>query len=793
MRYGVPKVRETKSIELSAFRGIDLSNPPSKVKPYRAAYMKNLWNVNGINRKRPGIKQFANVSGKIGGMFKFTLSSREFFVIYAGGKFYDCQRFDDPELGETYHFELLSETAYSGAYAYCAICGDKAYFYGMGDYAVLYYTFKNGWKLEKVAGNNAYIPTTTINIGPDDKTGDKKAVAESPNLLSSFRKNRLTGTDMYDGEELPSLEELNGNISETAPKAKWTLDTAVANLKSVEIEYSATKKISLTCSFLADGNIYVFYNTIKVGYIEQGGKELYLCFKTAPEEKGTANAEESNITVTIATDVGITVERRCIEECTCGGMYGLNGQSNRLSVACENIRKNVVFYSGRRFDTGDADLSYFPDDNTIALASAGAAVKGFCITGDGRLLALKDRNNAEPTAFYIDGEVDSRFDSSGNIVYYREIFKATGGTIGEEPVSQRSVANLAGDLLMLSKNGVFGIVNPQNVYSSGEKSVRLRSRFINADMLKNDLRNAVAVVYDNRYFLAAGNKIYVADARFKSAVEAGDMADTFNYEWWVWEDIPHFSAMAVIDDRLIFGTSDGGLYRLSDDFYDRSYQILSYGEGDFTSERVGGSSQFTRFALAPDYSPKVGDYFVFTKSIENSATEQMRGKELYIVAVYENENGISVELSDEEGGEVMAFKSFDNTAQAKLFKKTAVVSEWITPVFDMGSISKKKVLKAITVSAEKQKNAKLQVGYLTRNATRDLNFKEFESKGIVHFDWNFGVSDAYDNRFDSSYTKAVRDYFNFISFVFRADSACDMAVNALEVKYKIISDNVGVY
>ena len=58
----------------------------------------------------------------------------------------------------------------------------------------------------------------------------------------------------------------------------------------------------------------------------------------------------------------------------------------------------------------------------------------------------------------------------------------------------------------------------------------------------------------------------LADARFRATFN-GDMSDTFNYEWWLWDNIP-LKYWVIIQDKLCFVTEDNRLCSFYDGFSD---------------------------------------------------------------------------------------------------------------------------------------------------------------------------------------------------------------------------------
>lgn len=123
----------------------------------------------------------------------------------------------------------------------------------------------------------------------------------------------------------------------------------------------------------------------------------------------------------------------------------------------------------------------------------------------------------------------------GNTLTYDEFF-VKAGSIGESCITAHGTANLSGDPLMVSENGVYGIVLSGNV-ATDERYARERSRSVNTELLKHDLSDACGIAYKNRYYLAVDGECFVADARYKYTLDA-DMDDTYNYEWFHYKNIP---------------------------------------------------------------------------------------------------------------------------------------------------------------------------------------------------------------------------------------------------------------
>ena len=158
------------------------------------------------------------------------------------------------------------------------------------------------------------------------------------------------------------------------------------------------------------------------------------------------------------------------------------------------------------------------------------------------------------------------------IILYHRFSALTSNLLllGEGVVSRYACANFAGDNIILSRNGVFGIVLAENVATT-ERYTRERSRSINERLKRHaDLSEAVGIVYKNRYYLAIDDVCYIADSRYKYTRE-DDIDGSYNYEWWFWDNVP-VRVWANIDNTLYFGSADGQICVFDDEYTDRSLQ-----------------------------------------------------------------------------------------------------------------------------------------------------------------------------------------------------------------------------
>ncbi len=246
------------------------------------------------------------------------------------------------------------------------------------------------------------------------------------------------------------------------------------------------------------------------------------------------------------------------------------GNSDRLFVGGNPANPNVI-----RFSALD-NFSYFPDNQAVILGSANIPIVGFLRLNDGTLAAMKSKNSNESTIYYLaDGGYDTKYTEKGEIERMTPQFSVTSGAVGEGCVSNAANFNFYGDNILLSENGVFGVVVPDNA-ATNVRYTKERSYFISSVFKGKDLSGAVACVHNNRYYLCLDGMCYVADADYKCYRE-NDADESYNYEWWVWDNIPA-TAILSIGTRLIFGTGDGKICVFDKEYTDRNKECLQAGD-----------------------------------------------------------------------------------------------------------------------------------------------------------------------------------------------------------------------
>ena len=896
--------KDRRQLRLGGFLGADYSSSPFQVSTARATKMKNLINEYGVNRKRRGWRQVKQLAGKIRGIFEYTYSAeteqQRALLVISGEELYSFNISNNGELEDALRVGAFNFGGWESDDSQLEVPdifynNGRVYFVGNGCY--VYGTWDNGasFKLQPIgACEDIYIPTTSININYDgysdseENGADVRASFEDANRLTPLRKNELVG-------KAPT-ENPDGTLNY---EATWTLDekidTAVFYPNELKVEVERLKSNGDVETVVLPGEIdessggYVFCsdtekdedgNLKKLGRLRRDKLTLYI--DTTPPVSNS-----SNITVTFWTGYNdITEYDALITHARHGTLFGADGNSDRLFLAAGG-KNNVEIFSE------PDDFTYFPFRNTLTVGSTASRIIGYQRLGDGTLAIFKEKSGSDASVFFRSGSTVTEYEG-GTVSDMYAAFKTTAAGIGEALVSPYALGTLGGDVLMLSENGVYGIVLGTNA-ATNERYTRERSRSINAALTKHNLKNAVSVVYKDKYYLAVDGVCYVADARFTYAAENA-LDGAYNYEWWVWDNIPA-RCFAVIDDKLYFGTEDGKLCVFDDEYADRQYYETKEGELCFSATKdtvtvseeidikkynyltpeedfysvyltdcesyegkiiIPGSKQYLDDKES-EYTPNTyvreglellavsaetleagigsGTACVISRIYRGGAsgtdgdgrewiadcfelTEEGKEKPAYVTSygfsLHRNLKGVrlsivlvgdrKIMLTEKEGGEAVCFTSSvkgengeplwgqilpeDVNLIARLESYSPVVSEWYSPIMDLGTNVYSKSLTRLTVSTEPTVNGNITVGYETRAVSRELG-----AKGLDIFDFNALTfeSFAFDTGFASSYTTRLRERnFNYIIFRFISETPTDCAVNDMTIEYKINKLNTGV-
>ena len=626
-----------KSLSLNNFKGVDFSTSPLDVSRFRAVNSKNLINELGTNRKRKGWKTILSYKGEANllGAFQVELNGEDLLIVIKdidsdSDLKFDLYKIEDevfiPETIE-YDTHLITKEEKIIDNCQCYVLDEIAYIIGLGKFLMLK-KVEGVYKLIKVSDSeDVYIPTVLSGIKPhsEDEIGEIYSLERYNMLTRKIKVDLDLDPVFFEEEQRPGGTFYLRHIIDANYPVTMTFTSRDNILKTKTITLDP-KIDALKVTGLGSGNKFMFFdgsfqidilgeqeskfeymlslaeNSFKLTNTENysiGQDEVREHWKITLEFTILGNEEEvaqkngSDGLISLFQDVEFTLlpdeeldyrvidasepivypildgfmneEQRAntINKCTISTLFGVGGNSDRLFLSGNEDSKNVVYYSQFR------DFTYFPDTYTQTLGDQNNPVISFNRIADGTLCALKEDNNQDFTIFYLNElEMPTR----------EYAFSAKPGALGEGAISRYTSANLSGDNLFLSENGVFGIVGVQN-FRTNERYARERSRFINGRLTRHkDLSKAKGIVFKNRYYLAIDNVVYVADARLKTSPVVGDMLDTFNYEWYYWTDVP-VKFWTIINDRLCFGADNGTLCEFNDnsDFIDETYIDLKTG------------------------------------------------------------------------------------------------------------------------------------------------------------------------------------------------------------------------
>lgn len=521
-----------RQITLDDFRGVDFSSSPLRVNTSRATEMQNLICDFGVNRKRNGWRELMRFDeGKINGIFDCKTDNS--YLVHAGTNIYRV----DKSTGARTLLSTEAENQLSEAFSHYGelyiLCGRFMVYREEGET----YTLSN------VSDSIAYIPTTTIYINKLDENGVPTGAPEThepTNSLTRLRKNTLVG------DVKNSTYNLDGKIdNKYAVKITAVLESGTVSITVPAGETDFEGEIS--------GNLII------------GDETSRITFQTDTTAHGGV---DDNITVEYYASGESAVD---VGKCTFGMKFGADGNTDRLFLGGHPDYPNQDFYSEQD------NFLYFPPGNRTTFGTDNAKIMGYARLSDTTQVIYKEESPIESTIYYRTGTSRNVYDDSGNFVKIETVFPITAGGIGEGVISGKACRNFAGDVLMLSSNGVYGVAIGENVATS-ERYAKERSRSINARLTQHKLSSATAIVYKNRYYLSVDSVCYIADTRYKYVPD--DNADgAYSYEWWYWTNIPA-RLFCEIDDSLYFGTVDGRVCLFDDEYTDRDTHLAK--DGDFT-------------------------------------------------------------------------------------------------------------------------------------------------------------------------------------------------------------------
>ena len=322
-----------------------------------------------------------------------------------------------------------------------------------------------------------------------------------------------------------------------------------------------------------------------------------------------APADDSGVDSVVIQFAVKTSDREKILRCTHCALFGL-GNDTRVFVTGDPQNKNTDYMSGLY------DPTYFPDTGYTKIGSDDTAIMGY-IKQYGDLIIVKEGQGGRGGLF-LRSAVQQEDGTA--------IFSVMEGLQNIGAVSPYAFANINGDPVFLTENGVFGLATNS---VTNQTCAQNRSWYVNPRLTaEEDMENAFAAIHGKYLMLAVNEKIYVANSEAKN----GNRTSDFGYEWYYWTGIP-VRVMAAHEGTLFIGTKEGQLRRLKDPTYDGVSAYSDDGKGIdamWTTPLLDGGN-FLRFKtiakkgvgiLAKPYARSSGEIFFTTDKVEGLKTAE---------------------------------------------------------------------------------------------------------------------------------------------------------------------------
>jgi hypothetical protein len=314
--------------------------------------------------------------------------------------------------------------------------------------------------------------------------------------------------------------------------------------------YTATlNKTEVPIVDISEGinNLYEVNFKEDFAFIELKVKDYFFDYKNEP-----------SIEVLVTLDSNLDYEN--ISRSTFGATFG---SENRLFLAGNPDFPNIDRFNVSNDLLGDNvknqsyELTYFPSRNYRVIGGKGA-INGYVIATDNQLYVTKE-NYPNDSKLFIRQRL---IDDNGRVSYNE--FKTN---ITKTPINNRCIVRFYNDILILAKDGLYGIEISQNVLTD-ERLVKLRSGFINKDLMKaieEYGHEGVFILENNVYmYIFIGEKVYVADSRYISQ-NPNSAAENVSYEIIEWKTNTNYIGGKVIDDKIyLIGENNNVVYGFED-------------------------------------------------------------------------------------------------------------------------------------------------------------------------------------------------------------------------------------
>jgi hypothetical protein len=497
------------------FRGVDFATDDTLVSDARFPYAVNVYKdyVSGAGQgieTIPGFrKRFtAPNGGKIYGIhsFKSTLGVEK-VLVHAGSILYDWASFGKDEANESgsaemdftataIHTDMGSRTSTS------FIFNNRLYILDGKNY--LEY---DGETLSNVK-DDAYIPTTYINIIPAGDNKDNGTEYEQRNMLSPYFKHTFIPVTYKDEEE-------NEVVSKVFVMNEQNLD-AIVSVKVYGTELA-------TDTYTVDlGKGEITLNEAPGKPEDNGFPEFYAgveitAKKAVYEAKDVKIKRADGSETTLSAYRGDTANNfvSMIESATIATTF-----DNRVFFSGIPGKPNLVLYCGRN-TTGYSDPSYIGILNYVE-DGVGTTPITAMLGVAGTLLVLKNDTQQDGSVYY-----HTPTETGENIL--PKIYPSTAGLAGTGCLG--AALNFLDDPVFISERGLEAV---SQLKFASERSIVHRSSLVDAKLLNTlALECASLCEYGGYLVLLCEGKIFLADSRQLYQNSVGSM----EYEWYFLDEI----------------------------------------------------------------------------------------------------------------------------------------------------------------------------------------------------------------------------------------------------------------
>lgn len=324
------------------------------------------------------------------------------------------------------------------------------------------------------------------------------------------------------------------------------------NLVTIYYYVSAIAKVFITPSIVETQERYSMLYIADVDYT-QTDVESTLFLQELVDDNTTLRLTVKNYFFDFnnepTIDVEVTFDQDTDYEIIANSTFGITfGSENRLFLAGNPDFPNIDRFNvsndllGDNVKSQSYELTYFPSKNYRVIGGKGA-INGYVIATDSQMYVTKEAYPNDAKLFIRQRSVNEQ----GLVSYFESKTNIT-----KTPLNPRCIVRFYNDILILAKDGLYGIELSQNVLTD-ERLVKLRSGFINKDIVNsitNYNKDDVFILENNVYmYIFFGDKCYVADSRYVGQA-SNSSVENISYEIIEWKMPITFNSGKIIEDEL---------------------------------------------------------------------------------------------------------------------------------------------------------------------------------------------------------------------------------------------------